>query len=188
MPILSNQRQETFAQHVAQGSNGAAAYRNAYGAHGASAEANASRLLRNDKVRARVQELQGEAAKAAVMTLAEQRLLLASVARGEQFGAKISDRLRAIEIDAKLAGNANDKNDKNDKALQNIMPRIIIRNPGDPGREPRNSPRAPDVDGEERAPIVFNVPEIFMYERGERPQNQSPGAVNGTAASARSLP
>lgn len=158
MPLLSNPRRERFAQHVAEAGNASAAYRLTYGTHGASAEAGASRLLRNDKVRQRVQELQRETAKAAVMTLEEQRLLLASVARGEHAGARISDRLRAIEIDAKLAGHANGKDDK---PRPSIMPRIIIREPGDPGDpgwEPRNPPRAPDVEGEEPAPIIFNVP------------------------------
>lgn len=104
MPILSNPRRERFAQHVASAGNGASAYRLTYGAHGASAEVGASRLLRNDKVQRRVRELQGEAAKAAVMTLEEHRLFLAAVIRGEHADAKISDRVRAVEIDAKLAG------------------------------------------------------------------------------------
>lgn len=98
MPLLSNPRHERFAQHLAGAGNASAAYRLTYGTHGASAEAGASRLLRNVKVRQRVQELQGDAARAAVMTLEEHRLLLASVARGEHTGVKISDRLRAIEI------------------------------------------------------------------------------------------
>ena len=68
MPLLSNPRRERFAQHVAEAGNGAAAYRLTYGAHGASAEAAASRLLRNDKVRERVAELQSAAATEAVLT------------------------------------------------------------------------------------------------------------------------
>lgn len=168
MPLLSNPRRERFAQHVATAGNGAAAYRMTYGAHGASAEVGASRLLRNVKVQRRVRELQGEAAKAAVMTLEEQRLLLAAVARGEHKGAKISDRLRAIEIDAKLAGHASGKEDK---PRPSIVPRIIIRYGDDPLPEP--------VAGEEPPPMICNLPEIFRYGRGERRQNHSPGA--GTA-------
>ena len=125
MPLLSNPRRERFAQRVAVAGNGAAAYRHTYGTHGASAEAGASRLLRNDKVRRRVRELQREAAKAAVMTLEEQRLLLAAIARGEHTVSKMSDRLRAIEIDAKLAGYANGKDDK---FRRSIVPEIIIIN------------------------------------------------------------
>ena len=128
MPLLSNPRRERFAQRVAVAGNGAAAYRHTYGTQGASAEAGASRLLRNDKVRRRVRELQGEAAKAAVMTLEEQRLLLAAVARGEHTGSKLSDRLRAIEIDAKLAGHTNDRDDK---SRPRIVPEIIINMPAE---------------------------------------------------------
>lgn len=172
MPLLTNPRRERFAQHVAEAGNGAAAYRLTYGTHGASAEAGASRLLRNAKVQRRVRELQAETAKAAVMTLEEQRLLLAAVARGEHKGAKISDRLRAIEIDSKLAGHLNGKGDK---AAPSILPRMIIRYGGDPVPEP-------SVAGEEPAPITCNLPEIFRYGRGERPQDHSPGAGNETAA------
>lgn len=174
MPLLSNPRRERFAQHVATAGNGAAAYRMTYGAHGASAEVGASRLLRNVKVQRRVRELQAETAKAAVMTLEEQRLLLAAVARGEHKGAKISDRLRAIEIDSKLAGHASGNDDK---PRPSIVPRMIIRYGGDPVPEP-------DVAGEEPAPIICNLPEIFRYGRGERPQDHSPSAENGSTAGA----
>ena len=126
MPLLDNPRHERFAQHVAEAGNGAAAYRMTYGTHGASAEVGGSRLLRNAKVKRRVRELQSETAKAAVMTLEEQRLLLASVARGEQAGAKISDRLRAIEIDAKLAGHGSGRDAR---AQSSIVPPIIINAP-----------------------------------------------------------
>lgn len=104
MPILNNPRRERFAQRVAEAGNASAAYRSTYGSDGRSAEVGGSRLLRNAEVRGRVQELQGETAKAAVMTLEEQRLLLAAIARGEHLNAKICDRIRAIELDAKLAG------------------------------------------------------------------------------------
>ena len=75
-----------------------------------------------------MRELQREAAKAAVMTLEEQRLLLAAIARGEHAGLKMSDRLRAIEIDAKLAGHTNDRDDK---SRPRIVPEIIINMPAE---------------------------------------------------------
>jgi len=107
MPLL-NQRHESFAQLIASGESGAAAYRTCYGTDGASAEAAASRLLRNGKVQKRVLEMQGEAAKAAVLTLEERRLFLAAVVRGEHADAKMPDKLRAAELDAKLAGDIRD--------------------------------------------------------------------------------
>ena len=187
MPLLTNPRRERFAQHVAEAGNGSAAYRMTYGVHGASAEVGASRLLRNDKVKRRVRELQGEAARAAVMTLEEQRLLLAAVARGEHKGAKISDRLRAIEIDAKLAGHANGKEDK---PRASIVPEIIIREEGDPGWERHPTPKAPYhlVDGEEPQPVVFNVPAHWGNRRsGEAlsPDTMPPIIINRPPTSGR---
>lgn len=115
--ILANARWEKFAQSIASGENGAAAYRTCYGARGAGAAANASRLIRNDKVRRRVAELRQQAAgvgsaeaaktvaKAAtrtVLTLARKRELLFALATSRKL--KPEQRMRAIELDAKLAG------------------------------------------------------------------------------------
>jgi hypothetical protein len=136
-------------------------------------------------VKRRVRELQSETAKAAVMTLEEQRLLLASIARGEQKGAKISDRLRAIEIDARLAGHANGKEEK---PRPRILPEIIIREPGDPGWEPRNLPGAPDVEGEEPAPIIINVPATWGRRRGGRTATPGNGSGNRTPAGVETQP
>jgi len=111
MGNLINQRHESFAQLIASGESGAGAYRTCYGTHGASAEAAASRLLSNGKVRERVTESQSTAATAAVLTLERKRQLLADIAEGRQQQAKISDRLRAIELDARLAGELNEKLD-----------------------------------------------------------------------------
>jgi phage terminase small subunit len=67
MTILSNSRHEAFARAVLQGKNGREAYI-AAGYNAAGAEANASRLIRNDKVSARIAELKGKAAEGAVAT------------------------------------------------------------------------------------------------------------------------
>lgn len=108
---LHNPRHERFAQLIASGESGAGTYQTCYGTNGASAEAAASRLLRNDKVRKRVAELQSAAATEAVLTLERKRQLLADIAEGRQQEAKISDRLRAIELDARLAGEFHEKLD-----------------------------------------------------------------------------
>lgn len=65
--MLKNQRYELFAQAIARGETGRAAYLSAgFNASPAAADVGASRLLRTDKVSARVQELrdrQGTAEK-----------------------------------------------------------------------------------------------------------------------------
>ena len=116
MTIL-NPRWEQFAQRVASGESATAAYRATYGAKGASAEAAASRLLRNVMVPLRVAELRKLAAGASaveeaktvakvagkvVLALAKKRELLAGFATARKLDVR--DRMRAIELDAKLAG------------------------------------------------------------------------------------
>jgi phage terminase small subunit len=69
MPMLENTRHERFAQEVAAGKSASEAYQNAgYDAKGNSAEAAASRLLRNVKVADRVSELQERVAEGIVLT------------------------------------------------------------------------------------------------------------------------
>lgn len=99
---LANHRWEQFAQAVATGASAAGAYRQTYGTNGASAEAAASRLLRNGKVNARVAALQAESAKACVLTIEKRRELLARFAQDAT--EKTADRIRALELDARLAG------------------------------------------------------------------------------------
>lgn len=67
MPSLENARHEAFARGIVEGKAAGAAYV-AAGYKPAGAEANASRLIRNDKVAARIAELKAEAAKGAVAT------------------------------------------------------------------------------------------------------------------------
>ena len=117
MTILNNSRWEQFAQRVASGESAAAAYRAAYGARGATAEVNGSKLLRKAMVSLRVAELRKQAAGAGavevaktaaraagkvVLALAKKRALLAGFATARKLDVK--DRMRAIELDAKLAG------------------------------------------------------------------------------------
>lgn len=108
---------EKFAQRVASGDSAAAAYRAAYGVRGASAETAASRLFRRVEVSSRVAELRKQAAGASaveeaktvaraagkvVLALAKKRELLHAFATARKLDVK--DRMRAIELDAKLAG------------------------------------------------------------------------------------
>ena len=131
MTIL-NHRWERFAQHVASGESATAAYRAAYGAKGASAETAASRLFRRDEVSLRVEELRKQAAGASaveeaktaarvagkiVLALAKKRELLAGFATARKLDVK--DRMRAIELDARLAGEL-----KGDAATFNVGVRV----------------------------------------------------------------
>ena len=95
----------------------------------AGAEAAASRLLRNDKVRERVAELQRAAATAAVLTMERKRQLCADVAKGRHPDARISDRLRAIELDAKLAGEFHEKLDVSWRRQQTGLGEIHVHLP-----------------------------------------------------------
>jgi phage terminase small subunit len=70
VPTLNNSRHERFAQEVAKGQSATAAYRAAgYEATGASVGINAGRLLKNAKVRARVDEILAEGAERAGVTV-----------------------------------------------------------------------------------------------------------------------
>ena len=126
MLCLSNRRHERFAQLVAKGDSGGAAYRVVCGAKAASAHAAASRLLRIAKVSARIAEIQKAAVCASVMTLLEKRQFLALIVRtpigqidensplcqwfrrttGRRatFSIRMPDKLQAILLDARLAG------------------------------------------------------------------------------------
>ena len=69
MPVLANQRHETFSQLAAKGIDGTHAYLTVYpNSKPDSARANAARLLATDSVAQRVSELSGKAAERAVVT------------------------------------------------------------------------------------------------------------------------
>jgi len=126
MLCLPNQRHERFAQLVAKGDSGGAAYRAIYGAKGASSHAAASRLLRIAKVSARIADIQRAAVGDSVMSLLEKRQFLALIVRtpigqidensplcqwfrrttGRRptFSIRMPDKLQAIMLDARLAG------------------------------------------------------------------------------------
>ncbi|MGG7581509.1 terminase small subunit [Rhizobium sp. NLR17b] len=70
MPPLSNARREAFARLVAKGEAASRAYASVYGVSGHTAEVSAHRLLRNDGVAARVDELKSVAAKRTTKTVA----------------------------------------------------------------------------------------------------------------------
>lgn len=71
MPALKNAKHEAFARAIVEGKSGRAAYCSAgYKASDGAADVNASRLLKNAKVAARVAELKAAAAAATTVTAA----------------------------------------------------------------------------------------------------------------------
>ncbi len=68
---MLNSRQERFASLYATGQTAAAAYADAYGRAGHSAEASGARLLRNAAVQERLGQLRAKPSQEAAMTLAD---------------------------------------------------------------------------------------------------------------------
>lgn len=101
MTALANPKHERFAQELAKGKSQAEAYAEAgY----APSEPNASRLTRNDKVQARVAEIQNRAVIRTEITLAsllqEAGVIQAAAMADKQHSAAIA----ALTAKAKLAG------------------------------------------------------------------------------------
>lgn len=80
MPVLDNPRHEIFAREIAKGASQREAYRAAgYEGDERSLDANAARLIADDRVAIRVQEIQANAAKRAEITIERTLLELAKV-------------------------------------------------------------------------------------------------------------
>lgn len=133
MPILKNPKHELFAQAIVRGENGRTAYRETgFGGSDASADVAASRLIRNDKVSARVTELQGRQVAASGTVLSkvwviEQTIALAKEARenGAYGPAAKCMELLAREVNAfvekKEIGAPGDFDDAADAVLRNRL-------------------------------------------------------------------
>ncbi len=126
--VLDRPVWELFAQLVATGQSARAAYMRVYDTKDElSADANGSRLMRREDIRGRVKQLQGAVAHGRILSLAQKREYLHDVVttgagevdrkhplcqswqeavsqNGHSASLKMPDKLRAIEIDAKLAG------------------------------------------------------------------------------------
>lgn len=104
MTPLSNQRHEAFCRAVSRGEPASRAYSGVYHTSGNGAEVNASKLLRNTKVIARVAELKGQAAKRTEKTVAS---LVADLDEAIVFARKCkspSAVVAAITAQARLLG------------------------------------------------------------------------------------
>lgn len=98
-------KQEKFVQGIIEGMSQADAYRSAYSCKRTSDKTiweNASRLMADSKVKARVQELRDQLAKSTIMT-AQQRLeWLTELIKSED--ESTTDKLRAADIMNKMQG------------------------------------------------------------------------------------
>ncbi|MEM7392373.1 MAG: terminase small subunit, partial [Verrucomicrobiota bacterium] len=83
MPMLDNSRHEAFALRIAEGrlSNRQAAIEAGYAP--GSAHVTANRMLNNDKVSARIREIQEKAEDEAILSIRARKVLLSQIARGE---------------------------------------------------------------------------------------------------------
>ena len=148
---LANQKHEVFAQFVAKGTSACEAYRKAYGDKLSSAvqRANSSRLLTNATVQQRVKWLQKSSASDTMLSIEEKRKFLADCIRTpigrlnadsplaqkvrvtpEGMEVVMVDKLRALELDAKLAGELGDSQhgvtiNNNGPAIQVLIPTVI---------------------------------------------------------------
>ena len=106
--ILNNTKHEAFAQLVASGKSETDAYYEIYKTKNRNvARVNASKLLTNATVRARVRELQEENAKSFGLSREEKRVILAGLARNNELSPK--DRISAIQEDNRMTGDVDEK-------------------------------------------------------------------------------
>jgi len=95
-------RQAAFVRAFVETGNQTEAYRRAYGATGRTAEAAASRLMRNGKVAAEVAKHAKKAEKASIASVEELHEFWTTLMRDD--GLEPRDRLKASELRAKAAG------------------------------------------------------------------------------------
>lgn len=103
-PMLKPKHQK-FVEAIASGSSGSNAYKAAYpGTSDRVARVNASRLLARADVKEELSKLQKDLRAETVLSLIGKREFLCAVVLSKDGRVKMSDKLRAIELDAKLAG------------------------------------------------------------------------------------
>lgn len=98
-------KQEIFAQNIIKGMSQAEAYRNAYNTKKMSDKTvweNASRLMNNSKVIARVNELRSQVAKDAIMTAEERLKFLTRIIKGEQCEVAYAQDAEGNQIEVKV--------------------------------------------------------------------------------------
>lgn len=98
-------KQEEFAKYIVEGMSQADAYRSAYNTKRMSDKTiweNASRLMANSKVTARITELRNELAKPSIMSAQERLEWLTQLIKSDE--ESTSDKLKAADIMNKMQG------------------------------------------------------------------------------------
>lgn len=117
MPVLANPRHERFAQELAKGKSQAEAYANAgY----EPSEPNASRLTRNEKVQARVAELQERAAIRTEVTAASLIAEAEEVRQKAMMAGQFAPAIAAIKEKGVLAGVRVEKRENTNRSLASL--------------------------------------------------------------------
>lgn len=112
-------RQETFCAFIAAGETGTDAWlKTGYKVSRDVARTNAAESLAKPHIKARVAELQKPVTAKPLMSRDRKRELLAKIAEGS---AKDTDKIRAMEVDAKLAGHF-----EPDRAEIEIGPKTLL--------------------------------------------------------------
>lgn len=123
-------KQERFAQEVASGKSQADAYRAAFNVKPdtkpSTCQANASRLMANTAIAARVAELQAAAAERVLWTMEDSLNVLATIAKGLDEDAKPSDKVNAVKaINAMIGLDAPSKLSVNGEMVQKIVREVV---------------------------------------------------------------
>lgn len=92
-------KQEAFAKCVAEGLSQSDAYRSAYNskAKPETVQANASRLMADSRVSARVSELRQQLAEVSLWSRMDSVMVLSEIAKGNDSEAKPADRVNAVK-------------------------------------------------------------------------------------------
>lgn len=101
---MLTEKQEAFAQNIIMGMSQADAYRNAYNTKKMSDKTvweNASRLINNSKVKARVNELRAQVANKAILTAEERLKFLSKVINGEECEVAYAQDAEGNQIEIK---------------------------------------------------------------------------------------
>lgn len=123
-------KQERFAQEVASGKTQAEAYRIAYNVKPTTKPEttipNASRLMADSNVQARVAEIREAATERLVWTIQDSLDVLASIAKGLDADAKPSDKVNAVKaINAMYGIDAPSKVNVNGNLVHQIVRQVI---------------------------------------------------------------
>lgn len=129
MATLTNQKQEKFAQCLANGMSQRKAYRAAYPSSlkwkDSTVDSKASKLAKNDKVLARLLEIASASSSKAIMSARERKEWLTSVVTSNS--EEMKDRLKAIDILNRMDGEyiekvevKNEAEEKKQETINNI--------------------------------------------------------------------